>query len=215
MTESEWKPDCYTLTQLKERGWTPALIEQHLGPPDRIKRNPFSKKKPPMRLWLISRVEAAEASGVALRQKSETRSAAMRKSVQRRAAAMIAEIDAIPIEVPRMPPGKLLKQAIRHFNDRLRWGEEEATPGSDPEFLARIQVNYLRHVMTDYDALLDERAGEVGIRMGGHARIFRRVMDAISAEYPWLARACEQQYLWRFGTQEDSDDRERRAYDDE
>ncbi|TDE87401.1 hypothetical protein [Deinococcus sp. S9] len=198
----DWTPEHYTLTGLRARGWTDRLIEAHLGPPDRVRPNPFSKRKPPMRLWLIARVEAAEAEhGIRPREKSPVRSAAMKASAQRRADAMMAEIDALDIRVPQMSRGALLRRACAHFNERRRDGEP-ATPSSDPAFLARIQLNYLRHAMTDYDALLDERAGRVGIRMGGHARLFRRVMDAISARYPHLAQACEQQYLWRFGAQE-------------
>ncbi len=200
MTEPEWKPDCYTLTQLKERGWTPALIDRHLGEPDKTKRNPFSKRNPPMRLWLMTRVEEAETlHGIRPREKSPARSAAMKASAQKRAEEMLREIEALPIEVPDLEPEELLKRAVTHYNERRRWDDAPATTGSDPDFLARIQINYLRHAMTDYDTLLDERAGKVGIRMGGHARIFRRVMDAIQARYPHLWQACETQYLIRFG----------------
>ena len=51
-----------------------------------------------------------------------------------------------------MPQAQLINQACAHFNDRQAVDERcdtpEATPASEPGFLDRIAVNYLRHCLS-------------------------------------------------------------------
>ena len=48
--------------ELKKRGWTDGLVSCFLGEADATRQNPHYGSKPPMRLWLKERAEAAEAS---------------------------------------------------------------------------------------------------------------------------------------------------------
>ena len=48
--------------ELRERGWTPAVVRDLLGEPDDTRPNPHSKAAAPMRLWLKERVEATEGT---------------------------------------------------------------------------------------------------------------------------------------------------------
>lgn len=50
----------WCLSELSDRGWTPKLIEEHLGDPDHIKANPYYRRAAPMRLYNACRVTAAE-----------------------------------------------------------------------------------------------------------------------------------------------------------
>jgi hypothetical protein len=54
--------ECVGAPGLKERGWTEAMIRDLLGEPDLLTDNPHYKTAAPRRLWLLRKVEAAEAS---------------------------------------------------------------------------------------------------------------------------------------------------------
>jgi hypothetical protein len=53
----------FTMRQLKQRGWTAALIKKFLDPPDATRPNPHYKSAAPMRLYMATRVEAVESCG--------------------------------------------------------------------------------------------------------------------------------------------------------
>ena len=54
--------ECIGAPGLKEtRGWTEAMIRDLLGEPDVLTDNPHFKSAAPRRLWLLQKVEAAEA----------------------------------------------------------------------------------------------------------------------------------------------------------
>lgn len=54
--------ECTGAPGLKARGWTEAMIRDLLGEPDVLADNPHYKSAAPRRLWLLRRVEAAEAA---------------------------------------------------------------------------------------------------------------------------------------------------------
>jgi hypothetical protein len=54
--------ECIGAPGLKERGWTEAMIRDLLGEPDLLADNPHYKTAAPRRLWLLRKVEAAEAA---------------------------------------------------------------------------------------------------------------------------------------------------------
>lgn len=51
----------FNLSQIKERGWPPKLVETILGAPDALSINPRHMSGPKIRKYLAARVEAAEA----------------------------------------------------------------------------------------------------------------------------------------------------------
>ena len=51
-----------TMARLRERGWTDAMIREHLGGARRQRPNPGYRSAAPMKLYLAERAEAAEAS---------------------------------------------------------------------------------------------------------------------------------------------------------
>ena len=108
-------PQMLSLKDLKDRGWTEALVKQFLGVPDALKPNPYY-----------------------------------------------------------------------HWENAWRHGAiwEPATEQSDPAFLERITVNYIRHQLTSYDTHLEQAAGQIGVHQAGKV-IRRRIYDAIArGEYP-------------------------------
>lgn len=153
-----------------------------------------------MRLWAQERVEAAEArpefTGRAAQ--AARRSAAGTQVARRKHDELLAEAASIVVRVPVMPWGRLVREACAHYNERQdargQWDAWEATPQSDPEFLDRIMVNFLRHELTAYEAELAALYGKIGRADAGPV-IRNRVLDAIAGAYPGLAGECSRQ--WR------------------
>ena len=189
-------PEMMTVTELKGRhGWTDAAVKRFLGDADETRPNPRYRSGSAMRLYSTIRIEAAEqADGwsewVA---KYESRSEKARRVVAEKTERLMEELTGEP--VPTYWAGWTFRQvryaAIESYNERAR-GDQWATADAGREFLDRITVNFLRHRGTDYESTLAAAAGRVGVReLYGHVR--NRVLDAIAADFPRLARECEAQ----------------------
>lgn len=207
--------DTYCKTDLKDRGWTDSMIRRFLGEPDEWKDNPRYPSAAPMRLYFEERVLKAEEADewiealAKARKRSQTaRASASKRRAQNEVAAR--ELAAsIKIEVEEMLEQRVLRQAIDSYNARqdARWAYrhnapdyEPASPQSDPDFLDRIQVNFLRHECTRYDGDLYEawrfargRIGANGIREHLYHTIKNRTLDAIAEAYPHLVSECRRQ----------------------
>ena len=146
-----------TATQLKARVWTDALIRDLLGPPDSTKMNPHYRSGPPMRLYDLSRVEAAEASWLWADRAEATRrrKEAAARAVKTKHAKLLRHLESVVIPLPVLCADEITHLACDHYNKRLYdCGDSEsweANSASDSEFLVRISVNYLRHCLSDYD----------------------------------------------------------------
>ena len=53
-------PSLLSSTQLKEWGWTPALVKKFLGSPDATKPNPSYWRASHMQLYTLARIEICE-----------------------------------------------------------------------------------------------------------------------------------------------------------
>jgi hypothetical protein len=192
-----------TKARLKsERGWTDKLIKMFLPEPDLTSPNPNYKAGPPMLLFKIDRIEAIEQTDEF---KVQQKGAAKRKEAAKKAVATKLEqlwewLDTVEIHVPVFEKSKLIKRACDHYNDMQMEREfegrstsgMEATADSDPKFLDRICVNYLRHCLTKYEEHLDEMSGKVGFG-DGYEEIRRKIFSKISENYQWLADECKRQ----------------------
>ena len=202
------KPEDISHSGLKgKRYWTPGMIRDLLGEPDKVVRNPHYSTAAPMRLYLLARVCAMEEmlDTDAMRKARERRSAAGRKAADtrqdnaRRAAETcdmrcvftepLAAVYARGAESNRAMAAYYEAEYEAYVERCERRGEEpEPRRGTDyPEVDAgdRWAINYLRHERTDYDRLL---AG-----FGSWAReiLRRRVHEEIGRAYPELADAAE------------------------
>jgi hypothetical protein len=201
------RPSLLTSTQLKERGWTPTLVKKFLDPPDATKPNPHYKSASPMRLYALTRVEAVEVAD-AFQQayaKAAARSQVGKTVAARKAAELVSQAEKMQIRVQLQALGKVQDQAIdayNNFHEELSFERgheyEPASVMSDPIFLDRITVNYVRHELTEYDESLEEVAGKIGVSLAV-ATIRRRVYTEIASVYPDLAQECERQVLARLG----------------
>jgi hypothetical protein len=187
------------VSDIKKRGWTDALIARFLGRPDDTRVNPHYRSGPPMRLYKLDRIERVEAS-TEYREVQRGRQC-KRDSAQKALATKrqkIAEyIARVAIVVPQLSKEELIRRACNHYNERSlrderRIGYNPASPHSDPAFLDRICVNYLRHCLTSYESHLREIAGKVGAP-DAYCAIKTKVLAAIGDAYDWLYEECRQQ----------------------
>lgn len=93
------------------------------------------------------------------------------------------------VEIPVFAREKLREQAIEHHNS-LGY-DDRASASCAAEFLERLEVNYLRHVYTEYDMVVNDRHARGSDRR--HALIKNTILTAIEEAYPDLCEECEDQ----------------------
>lgn len=93
-----------------------------------------------------------------------------------------ALLDGLVPRVEVIDRDELLRRAIEHHNARRVEGTRPASTASAPSFLTRIMRGYVRHVLSDYEAVLESLPTHTAKLL---AR--RRYERAIDAAYPWLA----------------------------
>lgn len=188
-------------SDLKARGWTESLINKHLEPQDKTRTNPRYSSSAPMLLWLLERVERAEASEEfkAAQEGRASRRAAAQRAVETKRARVRTWLDALKVSVPKMGMKKLVLRACDSYNAMRSarflvsgYLSDPADENSDQDFLDRICVNYLRHELTCYERHLGEIAGKVGAT-DSYLELKDKVLDAIAEAYSELGVECLKQ----------------------
>lgn len=192
-------------TQIFQRGWSPKMIVNFLGEPDDIK--PLGRYAEEHRYFLprIERIETTDDFKTA-QTAYLTRRDAGKRAAKKQTEKRLEKARTMIIRVRRLPETEVLDAAIDHYNFRQssrHWHDYDdydyftpADRDSDPQFLARISVNYIRHELTSYDSKLFAQRG----RIGGDAAvpiIRRRVFEEIACAYPHLEGECDRQMLSR------------------
>lgn len=201
--KTEEKIQMITKSRLKsERGWTDKLLKTFLPDPDLTKPNPNYKSGPPMLLFSLEKIEAIERTEeFQLEQASVAkRKQSAKKAVETKLEQMWKWLDTVQIHIPTYDKAKLIKRACDHYNNMQEEREfeglstcgMEATTDSDPKFIERICVNYLRHCLTKYEEHLDKMSGKVGFAEG-YEEIRRKIFAKISESYQWLTDECNRQ----------------------
>jgi hypothetical protein len=181
----------FNISKLKDRGWTQGLIKRFLGEPDATRPNRYrNRRRSPVKLYKVSRVEEAEASPEFAEAKSKAmvRSEAATKAAQRRAASLLAEADAIAISVMRISLPTLRQAAVQFERDKWKGNGHRANKGK----VRRSMVNHARHNLTGYDAIIDGLFAKVGKRQA-YKLLKVRTLEAIATVYPELAGECRAQ----------------------
>lgn len=180
-----------------ERGWSKSMIERLLGDPDATRPNPHYRSGPPMRLYILSRVEAAEQSEAYVELAARKRARALRSTAQaqKRAEDLMTWVQSLTITVPPMTVRQLARRATEnrntvsayHPSGNERAGFELANwRTTNPDTLYRWIRNYCRHGLTDYERLLDQRvSGQPGCA-AAYAALRQMIDAAIDATYPDL-----------------------------
>jgi len=196
------KPDTFTKSQLKDRGWTDGAIKKFLGDCDATGINRYTRKKPIL-LWYQERVLKAEESEEFKAWQEKTGSTRKKQSermfeiAQQKKQEIIAFVDNLAIEVPSIPYPDLIRNSCHHYNEYKQYIAMErgqydadlnlANEDSDPYFLYRITCNYIRHQMTSYDYMLSALFGQTGKEIA-YERLKKRVMGEINKVYSDLLR---------------------------
>ena len=203
----------FTVAELKERGWTDTLIRDYLGDPDATVKNPMYASAAPMRLYLRDRAVAVESqedwTEIILR--ASKRREAAKRATETKSQSLLAYVNGLHISIRVMPLPEVTELACKDYNRRMQNIEEEhmsdgrfdftwtpATITSDPSFLQRITVNYLRHSLSRYDRELERLFGKVGTREA-YAQLNAKVYLAITQSYPTLRVECARQRERKFG----------------
>ena len=190
----EKKPEYLSKPKLKERGWTDGMVRKFLGEPDATRPNPHYKCAAPMGLYDVKRVEKVERSAKfkAEMEKLAGRKQSAQKAVKTKMQKAIEYARTVEIHVPTMDYEKAVKNACLSYNDfhEYLWMERgheytPAAPDSDPDFLRRITMNYLRHECTSYEQQLYELFGKTGVHEA-HDILQQRINDEICRVYPEL-----------------------------
>ena len=189
------KERLFSVSELKDRGWTDTAVKRFLPEPDDTRPNPrYSQAGAPMKFYLIARVKRMERTkgwqawqvGVAERR------AAAKRGVSTKEQKLLEQVESIEITVPAMSAEDLARRAVEHYNALWSGRKKRASLSDSSEFLARISVNYLLHQLTEYDEHLDKIAGKTGAH---DARTDLRscIYSAIAGAYPHLADECLKQ----------------------
>ena len=191
-----------TVTGLRGRGWTDAMIIEYLGEPDATRPNPRYSSAAPMKLYLVERAEAAEASpdwaerkmrgakrriaglAVANRKREET------EALARRLATDLTASLVFPAD-PQQAAIEAYNKWHSHGCTCPGWHErgfcgKHADASDSPDFLRRITVNYARHRLTGYDRAYNRLVGRVG-HQDAHEILRAEVTAAIEAKLDALA----------------------------
>lgn len=193
-----------TFSSLKHRGWTDGAIRRFLGDPDQTAPNPHYRSGPPMRLYNLARVKAAEATpewkewSEKSRASRSSASERMKAAMAERRSQLLEEVAALPITLPEMDMEELFQRAVDHRNglgpagDDWEGWDHARVDDADHEALERWAVNYLRHVATGYDTWLDALVGRIG-RSEATELLREQIYGAIAKTYPELAGECDRQ----------------------
>ena len=193
------RSDYFNKSDLKDYGWTDALIRKFLGKADMLTANPRYRRAAPQQLYRIDRVTRAE--------QSEEYQLELDRTAKRRVARLavtetlmrktLEQVEQLVVIVELVEKEKLIQLACESYNRRQAARRsvpavEPATPESDAGFLQRICVNYIRHHRTVYHGLLATVRGKIGVQQAAH-EIRCQVLTAIAEKYPDLAAECVRQ----------------------
>lgn len=186
----------YSTEQLESRGWTKSLIKKFLPKPDHIKNFRYGCA------YFYGQIHVAEIEqSVEFRELQikalKRRESAIRGLADRRKEYLDYLENRMPVRVKELAEGELIERAITSYNNRQMYkawrkyergyGDEfrifEADQNSDPQFLERITVNFIRHRLTSYDNLLANTHGKLS-KQTAIDIIQRRVFTAMVDVYP-------------------------------
>ncbi len=180
------RDDLYSKPDLKVRGWTPALMRDHLPEPDDTRANPFYKSGAEMKLWRKSTVHKIE-------QRKAVKEA-MTKAKKRREAGLEGSAKA---ETTREREAKEDLQVA--FDAAMNEGLLDARPNMAEVKDAledsvhykpptpRNLVNCIRHEFTDYDYHAQFLYGDL---LGEYRAA---VLNSIARHCPSLREECQRQ----------------------
>jgi len=178
----------YSVSDLKERGWTETAIKRFLPAPDDTRPNPhYSRAGAPMKFWLKSRIHRIEKTKrfLAWQAKTEKRKAAARSAVTTRISRMQESMETSELIIQR----GWTDEQIYALAVRTHGGNYAGDPG-EFRWSKRTARNCIRHNLTNYEQLWRRiNRGQTGEQA---YQILRERMDKLIDEaYPQFMGADE------------------------
>ena len=166
----------YTVTQLRERGWTMGLIDRFLGHADSHTQNPRFRRGRPMKFFASKRVHSVESDDAfeEQTQASLLRKRVGQKSIEEKTQALVALAKTADPHLPGWSLQELAKQANQLIGVVL-----------DDEEHRRAQLSVLMQFCGSAEWMLDHYFWHPGIRP---ARIVIRhkALQKIMLAYPHM-----------------------------
>lgn len=187
----------YTLTQMKQMGFTDSIIKTLNIIPTEIKPNPHNKKNF-MKLYSEEYIDTILKSSefVNLVGKNINRRLGALKSTTTKVERLMRDIDNLNITIKRIEKLELL--ALHQYNEYNITQLRLANVKDDVRFLDRLCVNYIRHELTNYDNSLDFTVGKVG-KYKAFNRINEKIYTRIKEVYPQYSEECDRQLKIKIG----------------
>ena len=187
----------YTLTQIKQMGFTDSIIKTLNIVPTEIKPNPHNKKNF-MKLYSEEYIDTILKSSefVNLVGKNINRRLGALKSTNTKVEKLMRDIDNLNITIKRIENVELL--ALHQYNEYNITQLRLANVKADVRFLDRLCVNYIRHELTNYDNSLDFTVGRVG-KYKAFNRINEKIYTRIKEVYPQYSEECDRQLKIKIG----------------
>ena len=196
MKRTKKDPDQKLVTKstVRKRGWTEKMCDTYLPKPACTLANPHYRSGPPMSLYDLESIEATEKtdSFQLAREKSKPRQASAQKAVQTKLDAVKQYVEKAKFPIHRTDRYSLIRCACENYNAHHESEYGDAHEHSDPLFLDRICVNYLRHQACQYEQKLEGIFGKVGASEA-YLQIKFKVLDSIARAYDYLADECGRQ----------------------
>lgn len=190
---------------LYREGWTKTAIDRFLGEPDELVPNWRYKNAAPTKKYSLERIEAAEktAEFAQFVEKSQKRRASARKAMAVRREKTIEEIKDIEVTCFEDRSIERVKQRAhevwrKHRRSRPGYDfdieryEDDSANDNFEEFIDRITVNFLRHKRTNYESVLKQIKGKVGVSVA-YSIVKVATLKAIGEKYPELKTECDRQ----------------------
>lgn len=199
--DAKQKIEYFTKTAMRERGWTDSVMKALSMEPHLQKVNPRYKKAAPMLLYEKDKVLTIESTEnfKILIEKQALRKQSAKKAVETKEQKLLRIVETWVIDVEVY--NDVAQAAVDHYNEYNSWKEffiPVDKRSSDKEFLDRITVNYLRHMLSAYDEKLYELFGKVG-KNKAYSILSRKVFEAIAMKYPHLEKECRRQLKAKVG----------------
>lgn len=196
----------FSTQELEARGWTKSLIKKFLPEPHDIKYFKYGCQYFYDHLT-VGKIEETEEFKTLQQIALRRRASGIAATEKRKQDYLDYLKNKMPVRVRRVEPDQLLIDAIDSYNSHrlARWERrnfhedyysEPATKHSCEAFLERITVNYIRHNLTSYDALLSRQKGKLA-KQEAIEIVQERVFRAIRDVYPEYREEIERQMIER------------------
>ena len=194
MTQKELRSKTISQNQLLRLGWTRGMIRRFLPEPMLVE-NPL-KFSTPMKLFKIADVEAVTASEAFQREMAKRGPHRSAHQDMEPSPQILMESYTEKILVEKISDSRLQQEAVmlnkRMYDSKDYFFGDENVKVLDGNLMDKFKVNFIRHNLTNYEALKSEIKGK---RCAEMIRKYLKiaVIQKIGETYPDVMSECQRQ----------------------